>query len=403
MRPARLYLAVLTASALGGTRAGRAAEPFALPAVVQSRTALTAKAPATRVEDLPGGLVVVSPAPFQPAIHVDARYRWRFSQALWVYAPQIPDGPALTRIVTIHYTPDDAEVSQRTARLCARLWRLHCLHLQRRPRFGRGSSEANLWLTRNTPDLSSSVPGVGGETWDNHAYLFATGAERTPIEWVRTVAHEWGHLTLPGARGFVVPENDASGFLGERLYLKWLREETRNSTAHGPADGVEVTGLNTYHARQITPLIARFQAVGPRSPDLDGTSRNAMDLYIGAALAADETLGSALLGRALFTVLGLRARDFVRALQTAVAQASVLPVRLPAWVPLSQTTYTVRAAPAGRPGTVAFADRPPFPVRGRTGTKLRVQLPGWKWVRATSGGVQTITLERDVLGKATRP
>ena len=39
---------------------------------------------------------------------------------------------------------------------------------------------------------------------------------RDSIEWVRTVVHEWGHLTLPAARGFTAPENDAAGYLVPR-------------------------------------------------------------------------------------------------------------------------------------------------------------------------------------------
>ena len=39
----------------------------------------------------------------------------------------------------------------------------------------------------------------------------------------RELAHEYGHAVLPAIGGFKSPEDWANGYLGERLFLRWLR------------------------------------------------------------------------------------------------------------------------------------------------------------------------------------
>ncbi len=394
MRPVPLPLVVLILRTAFSAPSAHA-EPLPPPDLAPDGAALAAAVPAARIEGLPGGFVLVTPPPDRPAAALDRHYRWRFERAVFVYAPRGGGRPGLARVVTVHHGPEDADAARRTSRLCARLLRLHRERFGRDATFPRGAAESDVWLARSARpgEGAGHAPGVGGETRDNQVYVFATGAPRSAVEWVRTLAHEWGHLTLPAARGFSAPEGDASGFLGERLYLKWLRAEMLAGKTPAPEDGTESAGLNQYHARQIAPLIARFQAAGPGSPKLDGRDAGAMDLYVGAALAADEALGSALLGRGVFSVMDVRPRGLLAALRTAVARSVVVPVRLPAWVPFQGATYSVAPAEPGARGALALADRPPLPLRGGT-TELRIRQPGWKWVRTASGDVRAITLRR---------
>jgi hypothetical protein len=208
-------------------------------------------------------------------------------------------------ITIVHHEPPDRLLAQQTARLMARLLRLHYEHFGREARFPRDADVADVWLA---PETQPNAPEVGGETRDNQVYFFATGAPRSPIEWTRTVVHEWGHLTMNAARGFKEPENDAGGFLGERLYLKWLRADKGLPTA--PDDGVVPAGLDLYYERQIAPLISRFRKFGPAAKTLSGMNQAAMDLYIGGVLESDTTYGSQLTGRALRNIEGVRPQDF---------------------------------------------------------------------------------------------
>ena len=368
--------------------------PFSAPGFCADRAALAAACRDADIEELPSGLVLVAPPRSRPVLALDRRYNGRFEGAVYLYTPRGSGRAGFWRAVTLHHGPEDADAARRTARLCARLLRLHRERFGRDAAFPRGSAEARVWLTRNTPPGADAGHPLGGETRDNEVYLFGVGAPRTAIEWVRTVAHEWGHLTLPAARGFQAPENDAAGFLGERLYLKWLREDTRARRLPAAEDGTEAKGLDLYHARQVAPLIARFQAAGPGSRQMEGRDARAMDLYIGAALACDDALGSAMLGRGLFTVLDVRPRAFLDALREATAGTAVVPVRLPAWIPLQRTTYQIAPAAPGQRGAVAFADRPHVTLRSGSQTELRIASPGWNWVRSAGGKIAAITLAR---------
>lgn len=334
----------------------------ALPAFAPNARTLKEAARDADVETLPGGYVAVLPKPFAaPTPTTDPRYQWRFARAAYVYAPVRPGfgryapAPGIGLVVMVHYQPEDEKRARKTARLCARLLRLHRDRFGRDATFPRDADVADIWLAPETP------PGAleaGGETRDSNVYVFATDAQRSPIEWVRTVAHEWGHLTMAAARGFTLPENDAGGFLGERLYIKWLREDR---TPAPEDDGVTRDGLNLYWERQIGPLMDRFTQAGPYAKALMGSGPDAMDLYIGGVLSCDAALGSAVTGRALHSIEGVRPKDFFDAVRRVVSEVTwgaSLPVHLPGWVPLERGRYSV------------------------SGTALWVPAPTWRYLKA---------------------
>jgi len=362
------------------------------PAVVADRAALQEALRDADAEELAGGFVLVTPRAFAPPAPVsDPRFGWRFSRAVVLYGVRHDKRPGLARRVVVHFEPDERDKAIRAARLYARLLRLHQERTGREAIFRRDAPSADVWLCEDKPERT---PNFGGETRDKDVYIYAVGSERTTVEWTRTLVHEWGHLTLSAARGFSDPETDAAGYLGERLYLKWLREDEAAQAATGAddEDGVTTTDLDIYYKRQIAPLIARFHEAGPQSPVFAQTGQAAMDLYIGAVLASDDAFGPQRTGDALYTVQGVRPRDFFDAMERVLARAPTFSVRLPAWVPLSRARYSVASAGGG--GTVAFADRSPLAV-GATGTaSLRVVQPGWKWTRRASGDVSAVTLRR---------
>lgn len=358
---------------------------------------------------MPGGFIVAAASASAPV--TDSRYNRRLSKAVYIYAPRDAERrgspPVLRRVVTVHHEPKETEMAHRTARLCARLLRLHFDRFGQDAVFGRGSLRADVWVL---PDEPTHAGNLGGETWGDQVYLVPGAREKAAsgksLEWVRTVTHEWGHLTLPAARGFTEPESDASGYLGERLYLKWLREDQRKSAAQNTTaadDGVSAADLELYHLRQTAPLLERFAQAGPETKTLDGTDTAAMDMYVGAVLAADESFGSMMTGRALFSILDVRPRDFLHALREVVTAAPRATVRLPAWIPLARAAYEIRPGPDGGSGSVALADRPPLAVRPNGAqTPLNVRVPGWKWVRAADGDLRAITLRRHSSSDAAR-
>ena len=295
-----------------------AAFALEVPWSVSGAARLKATARDAVVELLPGNYVLLLPAAFAAPVPLrEARYQWRFSRAIYVYAPVRKTGghndppPGLRLVTILHHEPADLKTAQQTARLIARLLRLHYEHFGREATFPRDADAADVWLA---PETLPNAQEAGGETRDNQVYFFATEAPRSPIEWTRTVVHEWGHLTMNAARGFLAPENDAGGFLGERLYLKWLREDKNPLVQRD--DGVVREGLNLYYERQISPLMERFRQSGPVARILNGMGQASMDLYIGGVLVSDSIDGSLLTGRALRNIEGIRPRDFFVSLQT---------------------------------------------------------------------------------------
>ena len=318
----------------------------------------------------------VPTAPLDPAPLAvrDARFGWDFA-----YAVVIPKPSGEPR-VTIHYqTTGDGPLAEQTARLVTRVMDLHKRHFGLETRFFQDADSADVWLAVQRPVTQND----GGETRQNQMYIFAVhDARRSQLEWTRTIVHEWGHLTLPAARGFTDPENDASGYLGERLYLKWLHDDAQAS-ASSNGDGTTPADLKRYYDRQVAPLMARFNRPapdgGPSAMVLLEKNTDAMDGYIGAVCASDAAWGSQTTGRAVFGILGTKPQDFFLSCRavwlTALERKDGVPLKLPAWVPLPKGAYRFTTG-AGEQKTIS------------------VPQPMWRWFPGTGAA----TLSR--LGKS---
>lgn len=363
-----------------------------IPPFVTDLNSLTRLLPDARVESLPANYVLVFSAS-QASIPIeDPRHRWRFSRTAALLVPrQRRQGNGLYRVLSLYFDPEDRERVERTGRLMARLLRLHEERFGFIAQFPRGNEEASIWLTEREPYLTGGTR-LGGETWNNHLYLYGTQSDVSPLEWIRRIVHEWGHLTLPAARGYREPEGDAGGFLGERLFLKWLyAEETAKPSEKRPDDGVFGSDVRLYYQKQIAPLLKRFAEGGPNSPKMEGVRTENMDYYIASALAFDEAVGSAMTGKALFAINGVAPKDLLAAMLYAVARTEAVTVRLPAWVPLPKTRYRLSVEKAG---SLAIANRPPLQLVPGKPLELALQTAGWKWIRTVSGSIETLRLER---------
>lgn len=362
-----------------------------VPTFAPTPEALSRALSGVAVEGLSGGYALAAPPLTFPLFSAtDARNRWNFPRATFLYAPRKTQrGSGLHLTTILHYDDPDRDTATRVGRLVGRLLRL------RRERFGvdtpfpRMSETADIWLTRNRPVGAGGVH-IGGETWNNQVYVFSVDSDRTTMEWTRTIVHEWGHLTLPGARGYREPEGDAAGFLGERLHMHWLYMEPKRTEAIAD-DGVRAADLELYHRRQTAPLLARFAMGGPLSRQVDGDRTENMDYYIAAALAFEEAVGSELLGKALYSINDVAPRDLIRAMVAVADREEALTVHLPAWVPLTRSAYQILS---DRPGQIALADRPPLTLKAKTPLRLDLRLSGWKRIRSVAGALETVTIRR---------
>ena len=364
---------------LMGLPSARAQE---LPSNPANKEALSDLSTGMELETLPGGFLVVAPSTTMLGkTETDANYGLKLSRQIAVYAPVAAGG--FKQVVAVRHEVSDRAFALKVARLAARLLRLHQDRVGQEATFPQGEELANVWLTRvKAPTRASAA----AETKINHVYLFEVAEPRPEIEWARTIAHEWGHLVLLAARGYKDPEGDSAGFLGERLFLKWLREDVL-ALPRKTEDFCERDGLQTYYNRQIAPLMARYNAGGPADKRLTQLNTEGMDYYIGMALDTDEVFGSKVIGFALYHLEDTTPLALVNAVRNGVFLQNELKVKLPAWVPLAPDTYSV-SGPAGK---VMLDVRPLDPSKP---VPFKVAAPGFKRLKAVSGNIPSVILRR---------
>ena len=140
-------------------------------------------------------------------------------------------------------------------------------------------------------------------------YVFSLGTKRDDSEWLREVAHEYGHLIIPGIDHFQEPEAWANGLLGERLFTKWLLIN-RQSTDRQPS-WLQNLKLTQYVQAEIQPLIESFLEQGPQSPLVKDTSKAGMDYYLGLTLYMESAFGPTVLREAIDATYGTATANFL--------------------------------------------------------------------------------------------
>jgi hypothetical protein len=191
----------------------------------------------------------------------------------------------------------------------------------------------------------------GAEESDGNIWLHAIDTPRAPAEWVREIAHEYAHITLPTLGPFAKPERWANGYLGERLFLKWMLADNRQHDVWSePIDGA------AYVANQVAPLRDRFLNEGPDAPDAAKIDEAGMDFLIGKLLALEAAHGPALM-RELVSRIG---SPSVKGLEVILATA--IRALKPARLPIAPGAFVPRATEGAE----------------RTGESLRVQKAGYR-------------------------
>jgi len=211
--------------------------------------------------------------------------------------------------------------------LLLRLYALTKEHLGREPMFGQEGRLA-AWIC---PEGEA-----GGEQWKDNLYLYEADAPRPPLEWLREIAHEYGHHVLPAAGGFTEPEGWSGGFLGERLLVRWLLEASPKGNLW-PGD----PEVERYLKASVESPIRLFIREGPYSSLLRRTSGQAMDAYLGLVLMTEALYGSETLRDAFDAQTGSAPRRFLEALER------VLNVRPPKSIVLPPDA----ALPGNNPGS----------------------------------------------------
>ncbi len=194
-------------------------------------------------------------------------------------------------------------------------------------------------------DIDSRIHnGVKEEFKANTVYIYDLPSFKDPIEMCREVAHEYGHATLPAIGGFKDPEEWGNGYLGERLFLRWLRDGIKSKKL-GTVDAMDASleDLDAWVKKNVDPLVEHTAQTGVEMGMLEGTGPAALDSYMGLVLYLDTIFPPRTFAMSLRDTASTKAKDFALAIiRTIDASDTRIVLSLPAgrkgglWVPVGK-------------------------------------------------------------------
>jgi len=329
--------------------------------------------------------------------------RARFNRACYGYVA-VPEGEDLRLTVMVHYPSallsqhgnDYAGLGERIAHM---VLRAHCYS-----RAAYGLPQAveqkvvRVWMCEDGP--------TGAEQYEDDIFVYDIARDRHPAEWLREVAHEWGHYALPMMGRFGAPEPDAAGVAGEALFLQLLADEAGlvvgepwpSERAQSAIDGLwgngEV-GLAEYLTGMRKRTMDLWLSEGPNSQLAAGLGEDAFDYLVGMLLWVEAAHGHDMLRATLLKAPGETPADYYYAYRQAIKEAAAqgeITLHAGAYDPEASTLSTPAREGAIRREdvTLAAGDRAWYPV---------YLLEGPATVRITPGLRQTkLNLYVDELG-----
>jgi len=190
---------------------------------------------------------------------------------------------------------EDAEPAVGIARTLIRLWKLNVDRLQLDHSEAYGNRVVDVYLRRDGlagGEQRFDADIIAGRNVNvNTISIFDIAGFTDPLERVREVAHEYGHASLPPVGGYTAPEDWANGVLGERLFLRWLRDEVRAGrlTAEDTL-GASLAQLEQYVGKFVAPAVQRVRKNGPDAAALARRDAAGMEAYVGLVVASEDLL-----------------------------------------------------------------------------------------------------------------
>jgi len=249
---------------------------------------------------------------YLPSKAVEPQREIGFSRISYIYRrASTPDQPFELLFCCVHYSDlADASLAERTGKLLLLARDTMVRNLHRAP--FNDDRPFDVWLCRTGK--------AGGEQWRNNIYFYDLDTQRSSIEWIREIIHEYSHLALAPIGGYKEPEYWANGYIGERLVVRWIMRR-----ADGP-DLVEslwgtFSGAPNFSRLLITPAIDLYKKEGPSKQWVERTDAEGMKYLIGQVLTIDDKYGPRVLGEAMSHLphfRDARASDMVSALMDAL-------------------------------------------------------------------------------------
>lgn len=190
------------------------------------------------------------------------------------------------------------------ARLLLRAWNNN---------FKRLRFDHNPLYNRGTVDVYLCEGGVAGgeQRFDddrslgravrvNTIYIYRISDRIPPTEWVREICHEYGHASLPAVGGFSEPEDWGNGYLGEKLFMRWLTKDAHSGLAtRKDLMGATAPELRSWMRANGSPHAQRIAANGLSKNSFRQVGPKAMDSYVGLYLHLESTLPDKVFSRCL--------------------------------------------------------------------------------------------------------
>lgn len=148
---------------------------------------------------------------------------------------------------------------------------------------------------------------------------------RPEAEWLREVAHEYGHVALPGFAGFRPPlEPFGNGKLGETLGMLWAAQNPEIFARDMSSDLPQFSGeVRAHVGDEAFPAWKSFVASGPNAPVARGSAAD-LRLLQGGAVALERIYGAKFLGRSMAPMLANAPADTMAAMRLNLNTQSLL-------------------------------------------------------------------------------
>jgi hypothetical protein len=182
-----------------------------------------------------------------------------------------------------------------------------------------------------------------GNQYVNTIYIYDLPSFNKPIEMAREVAHEYGHATLPVVGGFKNPEDWGNGYLGEKLFLTYMRDElAKGQLKPEDAMGATAADLDTWVKANVDPLVVKAASSPPNLELLGGTGQASMNAYMGLVLYCSQIFPDEVFQQVLSLMKSPDAKDIPPMILLAIDRSQEISLKIPSslegkpiWVPIS--------------------------------------------------------------------
>jgi hypothetical protein len=241
----------------------------------------------------------------------------------------------------------EGDSAQAVTRMMLRLWDLNFqrLGIDHAPRTPDGRRLINVYVTyggkAGGEQFKHAEYEANTKVSTNNIYIYDMASFTDPLEMAREVAHEYGHATLPEVGGYTEPEYWANGYVGEKLYLTWIRDLlAANLLMPDDFMGVTKEQLDGWVSTNVDPLILAAAAKPPTMGALAKRDKAGLDLYVGLTVYMGQLLPNKVFARSLKLIGSQNARDYPGAIALAMEEPETVALTVPAalkgkefWVP----------------------------------------------------------------------